>query len=621
MKEPDLGPAKFICYLRGKPANHEPRIVTIQRVAKSKQDAAEHAHLDLVPIDASAPGTSACFLQVWEADHFASYYTTIGESPKTIRANRLIGSIPGAIAVHHNGHRFIAHGPPLHTHPADERNGSITLTLHLASGDTEDVELALPDYEGVLELFLIIKRTATSPDLAAFKYGEPHQVHNVRATLLRQIERRGGIHVAIVSDYDFDKANSNDKEFRRQADAMVPQLPSIILKEDGSVGFGRYEVKDRGSIKLKLQEARDACQTFLGLATAPLVGSLGIYGHGVPRGVQVGRNEYGAEASLNIVNANKFVRDNKHHFSPTVVVALFACNSGRGGGMDEKFVARRSKKQAMAIYGQVPVGEEHGAESYAWHLTQELVREGVPTPTVWAHTIAAHTTRNRRLSVLSPVGSADFTSLLFGVRTPDAVTRKAYLDRTDNNIHRLNLIRMVHLHSALYMPWEWAGRAVEASHPGYHPVAAQEAKALLAELRAEIVGEDSHLGGGVPEVVGLNEAGTHIVCSLVYGPDAKTPLSEHFSLEDFTRFDAALPLPLDLVRKLQMIRHSVALDFEVAGLSREPATKTISVTLKSATGSRDKLMSKAVQMRDRSLCFTDVQTGDNAEEFVVRSPE
>lgn len=619
MKGTDLGPAKFTCYLRGKLANHEPRSLTLMRVAKSKQDDQEHAHLDLVDIDAAAPGTSGCFLQVWEADHFAAHYTTIGESPKAVRANRLIGSIPGAVVVHGGGHKFISHGALQHGHPPDERNGSVTLTLTSASGAAQDVVMHLPDYEGVLELFAVIKMTSTSADLVSFKHGKPHQVHNIRATLLRQIERRGGIHVAVVADYNFDSASSNDKEFRRQADSMVPQLPSIML-QDGTVAFGRYEVTGRDRIALALAEARGACRSFLGLAAAPHVGSLAIYAHGIPRGLKIDRTGYDSDKGLTIPNIRDFVASNRPHFSQTVVIALFACNSGRGGGMDANYIARRGKKPALAIYGRVPIGEEIGGGSFAWRLTRELVRQGVATPTVWAHTIAAHTTRNRRLRVFSPLGSADFPSLLYGVRAPDDATLGAYISRTDNNTHRLNLIRMVHLHSAMYMPWAWAGPPVNSSHPGYNTAAAQEARALLDELRAEIAGADT-FGGERPETVELNDQGTHILGSLLYGPDARTVLSEHFTLEDFTRFDGALPLPLDLVRKLQLLRHDIVSPFEVTALSREPGSRAIRLTLKAAAASRAALMAHARKMRDAGLCFVAVDEGAAADEFVVACQE
>lgn len=344
MKGPDLGPAKFTCYLRGKLANHEPRSITVLRVAKSKQDDAEHAHLDLVPIEEAVPGAGMCFLQLWEADHFASYYTTIGESPKSIRANRLVGSIPGAIVAHGSGYRFVVLGAPQHTHPTEERNGSVTLTLLSASGETQAIELHLPDYEGVLELFAVIKLTSTTPALANFEHGKPHQVHNIRATLLRQIEHRGGVHVAIVSDYGFETTNSNNKEFRRQADSMVAQLPSIIV-QDGAIAFGRYEVANSEFIKDRLQEVRDACQGFLGLPTGPLVGSLAIYAHGIPSGLQMGNNKFGDAVSLNIKNVDTFVRDNRPHLAPTLIVALFACNSARGGGMSKDFKALRGKSR------------------------------------------------------------------------------------------------------------------------------------------------------------------------------------------------------------------------------------------------------------------------------------
>lgn len=582
MTAADVGPAKFTCYLRGKLANHHPRSATIMRVAKSKENAAEHAHLDLVPIEAGQPGGPTCFLQIWEADHFDSYYTdiTIGEAPKVVRANRLLGSIPGAIVKRGAGHRFIALGAAQQTHPPDERKGSVTLALEGASGEDQAFELPLPDYEGVLELFALVKLAATAPALVSFRHGKPHQVHNIRATLLHQIEHRGGIHVSIVSDYEFDTAKNNDKEFRRQADAMVSQLPSIILK-DGEVAFGRYELRHWKSISDKLEEARTSCQSFLGLPSAPRVGSLGIYGHGVPRAVQLGKDKYDSGASLNIDQLADFVGENRGHFAPTIIIALFACNAARGGQLDRKGMAFRSKKDALEVFGRVPLGEELGGDSYAWHLYRELNRQGIPHPTVWGHTIAAHTTRNRRLRVFSSLGSADLPSLLFNARAPDDATLDAYIDQTEKEIHRLNLIRLVHLQSAFYMPWDWAGRRDAPQPEGYREVTAEEARALLDELRHEICGPGG-VGWERPQAVALNEAGTHVIGALVAGPDVRSALSEHFTLEDFTRFEGALPLPLDLVRKLQMLRYEVQAHFELAGLARDPASQEITLTLTAA---------------------------------------
>lgn len=247
-----------------------------------------------------------------------------------------------------------------------------------------------------------------------------------------------------------------------------------------------------------------------------------------------------------------------------------------------------------------------------------MIKQGITTPTVWAHTIAAHTTRNRRLRVFSSIGSADFPSLLFAMRAPDDATLRAYVSRTDATVHRLNLIRMVHLHSALYMPWGWARTPVTRDHPGYNAVAAQEAKALLDELRAEI-GVDG-VGGERPQTVGINDAGTHIFGTLLYGPDTRTDLSEHFTLEGFTRFGGALPLPLDLVRKLQMLRYSVGCDLEITGLVREPAAKRLILTIK-ASKNKSVFVEKASKMRDEGLCFTAVEEGPAADEFVLHAPE
>jgi hypothetical protein len=612
--------AKFVCSFRGPRSSEKPRAVRLTRVARTRKGIAEHAHLVDVPFHDSTPSDPSCFLQIWEADHFTARYTEIGEAPKATRGNRLVASLPGAIVRSGDKYTFVLLRAPRRVHARNEHHGGILLRVPAADGSQEEHELPLPDYEGVLELMGGLRLIENDPALADARDGKPHQVHNVRATLLHQIAHRGGVHVSIVADYGFAKASSNDKEFRRQADAMISQLPSIWVDDDGDVGFGRYEVSDMNEIAVHVSEVRRACQALLKLPQPPRVGSLGIYAHGVPRGMKLfsGAGAYDSSASLNKANLRAFVDSIVSSLAVTVVIALFACNTGRGGGLKQSGVQTpfRTKKQALAIYGKVPIGEELGADSYAWALCRELMRRGIPNPTIWAHTVPAHTTRNRRLRVFSSIGAADFSSLLYETRHPGHANIQRYVGRTNKDIHLLNLVRLVHLHSALYMPWEWSGAPPASGFLGFDQVAQREASALVKELFDEIMSGDSVEPFDEDDLV-LSEDGARILRARA---EAKrgVRLSEHFELEDFSDHEGALPLPLDLVRRLQMLRHRTQKDFGIEKVER--AGQRLSLTLRASAADRDAISSEAQNMVDERLFFTDVRPLASSELMLLTCP-
>jgi hypothetical protein len=604
--------AKFACSLRGEPRNEVARKVRLTRVAESHAKAAEHAHLDPVPVHETIPSKPTCFLQLWEADHFAAHYMIIGETAQPTRANRLVGSIPGAVVKNGSRYLFVSMGGAENTHDFDRLKGHVTVEVESDSGAPRHMFLPLPEYEGVVELVGAIKAGSNDASLASFRHGKPHQVHNVGATVLRQMRDRGGLHMSFVADYDFATANSNNKEFRRQADALVPHMPSIAVI-DGKVGFGRYETPEgTQSMAKQMAETRAAVKAEFEFDGEPPIASMGIFAHGVVRGVNMGKG-YSDKNSIDLSNVEGFVTSVRKHLSQNVVIALFSCNTARGGGMTGTTVternrhkALRSKKEALAIFGRRFIGEELGGDSFAWELTQQLIRQGIRFPTVWGHTIAAHTTRNRRTRVFSAFGSADLTSLLFETHRVDKATRKAYIARTQKpHSERQNFIRNIHFLSAHYLPWAWeGGEEANDSTPGFSEDARADARALLSAFKGELV-SDGPIGTAEELDVELDGSQRYIVGPRKAGKNPQ--LSPNFFLSDFSAHAGGVPVPLDLVRKLQMLRCRSGVSMTIAGVvARSDGEGVQGLHVQVDAGKRDAVVTAAQKMVDEKLCFTSV---------------
>lgn len=610
--------AKFAASFRGSKAHDSSRSVRISRIAKARASREEHNYLDEVTVHTSVPASPSSFLQIWEADHFSVHYTMVGEAPKTLRKNRLIASIPGAVVKRGQKYTFVLLDAAKHKSTFDGTKGHITLQLEQGDGVMVDSVLPLPAYEGVLELIGIVKAVPKDDALSTLRHAKPHQVHNVGATVLSQIRDRGGLHMSFVADYDFKNASNNDKEFRRQAEAMIAQLPSLTAA-DGRLAFGLHEIDDWRDMAGHIDALRSTAQSEFDREAKPPIGSLAIYAHGVTRGVRIA-DTYDDKASPSIRNVEEFVSSIRDHLSASVVVTLYSCNAGRGGGVTANHRSLRSKKEALKIYGRVGIGEELGGDSFAWHLFQELQRQGIPNPTVWAHTIAKHTTRNRRKRVFSTLGIADLPSILYGVRYPDDKSLKAYLKAT-NSTERQNLLRMVSLCHGMYLDWNWLGDEADPQLlPAFSEVEHARVRALITEIRDTIVSEHPDAGGARTPTVDIDASGRFIRRALDEGPGITTPLSDDFNVEAFAQFDDGLPIPIDLVRKLQMLRYRSQKNFSISGVVPRSDAGVLGVRIRVQEKDADAVEKKAKAMIDEGLFFTSVSKESDTE-LELRGPE
>ncbi|HBP21738.1 MAG TPA: hypothetical protein DEA08_28635 [Planctomycetes bacterium] len=562
---------------------------------------------------ADAPPTPTCYLQIWEMDLFATQKWSGNEETDFHNENRnqLLAAIPGVMVRTGEGsevgYTFRALGGPSPTRSEDPLNGSIQVELQDFEGELQTHVINLPEYESVLEIACVLTEKANDSrmdqvaDCSAIAF-----VHNVRASARRQIEERGGISIALVSDYDLGdestKEQRNNAELSRQAKAMIGTLPTFVVK-DGKLRFGYHLVKGYTSAPSKLSEVRQAVAKELELGVAPKVTTLTLYAHGVRHKLQLNPDGYGESGSVQANKVDSFVSAFKEHLGRGLVVSLFACNNGRGARAGGKFWGGSTDPS----YAHPLVGEIPGHDSLGWTLLTELERQGLEDVTVWSHTTAGHTTRNARLRVFSSWGVADFTSVLFGGRNVATKTYRHYASRFSYSFSKqkpdvamkkvlnANKIRSISVQSARYLPWAWQhGESPDPKGEGFHPMAQQVTEAILAGIRGLMAVEDLEDEAWIYED---DATKLHITGRSSRG--GKERLSAHFDLREFQRAEGGSPLRLGvrLVQALEILRVRTRTAIKVEALLEGGE----GVRLRVHRNQREKVMSGARALQQEGL--------------------
>ena len=562
---------------------------------------------------ADAPPTPTCFLQIWEMDLFKSGKWSGNEESDFHNENRnqLLAAIPGVMVRtgegNEVGYTFRALGGPSPTRSAEPLNGSIQVELQDFEGELQTHVIHMPEYESVLEIACVLREQANDSrmdqvaDCSSIAFE-----HNVRASALRQIEERGGISIALVSDYDLGdvstKEQRNNAEISRQAKAMIGTLPTFVVKE-GKLRFGYHLIKGYTSAPSEVAEVRQKVAEELELGVSPKVTTLTLYAHGVRHKIQLNPEGYNASGSLKANEVESFVSAFKEHLGRGLVVSLFACNNGRGARAGGAFWGGTGDPS----YSHPLVGELAGHDSLGWALLAELERTGIADVTVWAHTTTGHTTRNARLRVFSSWGVADFTSVLFGGRNVSSKTYRHYASRFSysfssqkpsvaaQRLLNANRIRSISVQSARYLPWAWQhGQDPDPNGEGFHPMAKQVTDAILEGIRGLMAVEELEDEAWVYE----DEATKlHVTGRSGRGGDER--LSAHFDLREFQRAEGGSPLRLGvrLVQALEVLRDRTRTAIKVEALLEGGD----GVRLRVHRRQREKVMSGARALQQEGL--------------------
>jgi hypothetical protein len=547
---------RFTC--QGQATERIPLTPRLAAIATNLEAQPQHAILEAVTVhkaaDVDANSAADCYLQIWELDFYqTSRYLENEETDLNAASNQLVASIPGTVvAVGAGDYRFRRCGD-FDGEEVDPLRGKVALSLErVADGTSSDVVLRMPEYESVFELFAILRKTQGDSTVEQYREGTPFLVRNIEASLRQQIASRGGIATAFVVDFGANPP-PNNAEFARQAEEMIPTLPTFIV-EGGQVKMGYRLWSSYMQMSPRLTELRDAVRDLLVLEESPKVAVLELYGHGVRQKLLINQAGYNAAGSLRIDRVPEFVQQALPHLSNEPVIPLFACNTGAGPAPNPD-----------NRYGHPLVGEDLGGDSLAWTLFHELVRQGIPDPTVWAHTTAAHTTRNPRLRVFSRYGVADYANVLFEQPELANATLNAYcqsvtpLDQYTaaqavlyrQRLHGANLIRRISLQHAMYLPWDWTGLGSPTLDSDFSVDASREALALHRELRLLVAGDPQTL----PDEMQFEDPPARaFITGLVEG-QANATLSQNFSYAEVQGLAEPMRLSVRLLRALQLLRY------------------------------------------------------------------
>ncbi|MDC3378749.1 hypothetical protein OAX78_00520 [Planctomycetota bacterium] len=462
-----------------------------------------------IPYHAASAGTPPgdCFLQIWELDFFSGgRYLSKEETDTNERQNQLLATIPGAVVRQGRTWHFRPTGGVDCPTAFDELNGKITLKLTDASGSEQEYEINMPEYEAVFEIAVCIRIDAADTSFGELQDSSSLlQVRNLEASLRRQLDERGGFSAAFVCDYDTGANRERgtpkttkqikDSEFSGQAEQMIATVPTFKIV-DGELRLGYYKISGRDEIQQPLGEIANAIMSELNLAEAPKCTGLFLYGHGGRTTIQLNPGSWSPNAgSLKTTVAQSFVDEVKDYVGDNLVVALFACSCGRGERASSGGGSGRSSGND-ASYGKPLPGEIPGADSLGYVLHKAFQKAAIYN-TVWAHTTAAHTTRNPRLRVFSSWGITDIANLLIADRNLPSGTVTATINpfRYGGNRARLsnaNKIRTLSCQSALYFDWSWnGGTTPDTSDPAFSGATKTAVDQVLSDLMGLVEVQDT----------------------------------------------------------------------------------------------------------------------------------
>jgi hypothetical protein len=301
--------------------------------------------------------------------------------------------------------------------------------------------------------------------------------------------------------------NSNDAEFEGQAEETLAVLPSFMPDDDRTVkiGYHRFDQNDNktlAELSTKLEETRLAVgkvlienDLFLNAAaegredseTSPLppplyrcpkVATLMILCHGWRDGLTIAGNETDSHMrKTRTANVGSWVSAIAPHCVPNLNLSLYACLCGRGVMVE--------KTKTDPTMGRMFPAEELGFDSFAWTIFHTLKANGLTEPSIWAHTVAAHTTRNPFLRVFCSHGFGDFISIAKQApRVTDVRAGLAVFGAGDGWVHRGNIIREVCTYHGGYFDWAWnGGKSIDAATSWYDQSVADEVTLVMQEVR------------------------------------------------------------------------------------------------------------------------------------------
>ncbi|MBN2441056.1 MAG: N-acetylmuramoyl-L-alanine amidase [Spirochaetales bacterium] len=545
--------------------------LNIRLVAIATNRESDYSHyLSRIPYHEAATVNSNtpadCYLQLWELDFYnvASRYLGNEETDLNTRSNRRVVSMAGVVVLENGNFSFrtterASHFNRITSYEAMSRQflGKTNLSLIPVGESAAQVYTkTMPEYEGVFELAAVLKTTAENNSFAAYRRAEPFLVNNVYPSARRQIMTRGGFAVSFVADYP------NEGEFASQAEQMIATLPTFIM--DGSdLKFGRHIITSYEAIDDGIRNVANHLQNEFGLNNTPKASMVGIYCHGIRKKLKINRAGYDSAGSLRSTDntLSTFVNQIRNLISDDVVIPIFACSAGRSYNADLN--PNNPSNYGDNRYGFAYPCEEAGADSLAWKLWQLLIRAGIKNPCIWAHTNAAHTTRNPRLRAFCNSGRADFVNILLENPSVPAATVDSYTGVFAHNsrnqaealfrerLHNANLLRTISVQHAMYFPWRWFGsETANAKDEYFNADANRQADAVYREI-------DGLMPAGMAtnrDVIVYENWGRKYITGLVTGvTDAR--LAENFYYHEFNTLANPMRLSVQLLRHVQILRN------------------------------------------------------------------
>lgn len=605
-----------------------------------KAAAAPRASDELAPValsDLTNTTPANCFLQLWEMDKYRSTsYVNAETDRQKSTGNNLVAVIPG-IVVRRATNLFEFQLPGHFTRPAFDRkqaatNGFLRLRLRDAGGTDRILNLHLPQYEGFYELGATIRLNPADTTYGALTDFVPFQVRNEIGSIRRQVADRGGITVSLAGNWRTGKlskngnpkyTNGNDAEFERQSEGTLDVLPSFVPDDERQARIG-YHLFEHGtddrfaevpgfieSSRLAAGHALAQNDLFLdaaaageedttqvapapALAQCPKMATLLIFCHGTRNGLYHTWDGGTNKRTTQIPDLKHWVPDVAAHAVGHLNVAIYACSCGRG------LFTVKPKKGQDPTNGRNYPGEESGFDSYGWTLFHMLRANGVPEPSVWAHTTPAHTTRNPYLRVFCSSGTGDAVNMV--ADAPRIADFKPYNDRfykpTKPWVQNGNLLRELCTYHGAYLPWTWCAREsiLESPRVWFRTNLLIDARAVLTDLQTA--------AGSVlavsPDPVTYEDASRTVITGGAEGAATPVQITRLLNLDHFPGVGDGFRLSVALSKGIQMtfdrVSNKVAAPIaQVRELLDEGQTAVLEAV---AANRREKLRSAAEKLRD-----------------------
>ena len=598
--------------------------------------------IPLADVTESTPAN--CFLQLWEMDEYrvGTYFNDEETDRRAMQSNSLITAIPGFL-VRRATTVFEFQLPQTFTRPTFDRalassNGFIRVKLRDAGDDFRILNIHMPEFENFFELGACLRLDAADLSYASLRSQPPFQVRNEIASMRRQIAQRNGITVGISGNWRTGTAtngnptftNGNDAEFERQAEDNLDVLPAFVPDTDrqAKIGYHLFEQtgngdlaeiagfirKTREAVGLALAqndlfldaaaqalEEEDSSASQPPLVQCPRMATLFFYCHGWRNGMTIA-GDGAASRQTRVANIATWVTAIAPHCARNLVVALFACNCGRG------LLTAGTGSGSDPTMGMMWPAEMLGADSFGWTLFRTLRANGVADPCIWAHTTAAHACRNPFLRVFCPQGTADGVSLI--LETPRINRFRPFINRFtvgDGWVHRGNMLRELCTIHAGYLPWAWnGGTTITHTTPWFNAALAADVNLMFQSI---VAAAQSDTVAVAEEVLFEDITRQYIFASLAPSPSLppgpNTPVFDPNVTRSFKvshlSFDAEpFRISVRLLQAMQLICDRVAIN--------NAATATPLITIDSITDDGNTAVIKGKNASQRSRLATQANT-------------